>query len=325
MTMTDFEEETYSTVFTSLRHPIRRKILRTLSAGPQNFSDLQRAFDIESSHLTYHLEGLGNLLLKTADGKYTLSSLGKTAVSMMRHVEEPPNIIPLHVSLSPKKWKLLVVALTMGIILLSVAFCFEYQNLSLPNNQSSSLLNKYIVSGSVTTALATRLNETSELSEFKVTSFIMSTLGNARLYSFRSLADNSTLEIEMQVPASIEQGAGISLTVYADTIHPTVAYVGSLSNDSDPLSFNASQLVVEWAHSYDMIWSGAVTDRNRFSVLLPEAGSYYLLIEGPLVWIATDYHAIDYTITLQIQYQGYYVPFSFGSEQESFSVFFPPF
>jgi hypothetical protein len=143
------------------------------------------------------------------------------------------------------------------------------------------------------------------------------------LYSFRSLADNSTLEIEMQVLTSIEQGAGISLTVYADTIHPAVAYVGTLSNDSDPLSFNASQQVVEWAHSYDMIWSGTAADRNRFSVPLPEAGSYYLLIKGPLEWNGTDCHTIEYTITLQIQYQGNYVPFSFGSEQEDFSVFFP--
>lgn len=319
--MTDFEEETYSTVFTSLRHPIRRKILRTLSEGSQNFSELQRVFDIESSHLTYHLEGLGNLLLKTYDGKYALSPLGKTAVSMMKQVEEPPNIVPLHVSFSPKKWKLLVVALTMGIILLSATFYFEYQNLSLPNNQYSSPTNKYVVSGSVTTALATRLNETSE---FNVTA-IIGTLGHTRVYSFHSLADNSTLEIEMQALASIEQGASISLTVYADTIHPNVAYVGTLDKDSEPWSINASQQVVEWAHSYDAIWNSTATDRNRFSVLLPEAGSYYLVIEGPLEWNATDYHTIEYTMTLQIQYQGNFVPFSFGSAQESFSGFFPLF
>jgi DNA-binding HxlR family transcriptional regulator len=321
--MTDSEEETYSTVFTSLRHPIRRKILRTLSAGPENFSDLQRTFDIESSHLTYHLEGLGNLLLKTADGQYTLSSLGKTAVSMMRQVEEPPNIIPLHVSFSPKKWKLLVVALTMGIILLSVAFCFEYQNLSLPNNQSSSLTDKYVVTGSVETALAK--NETSKFDPTSNISWSIATLlgglGHTRVYSFGSLADNSTLEIEVQVLGSLAQGTGTSLTVFADTIHPIVAYVGTLINESDPLSFNDSQQVVQWAHSYDMIWSGSAADRNRFSVPLPEAGSYCLLIEGPLEWNGTNYHRIEYTITLQIRYQGNYVPFSFGNEQENSSSF----
>jgi len=91
--MASSEEETYSTVFASLKHPIRRKILRILSAGPESFSELQKAFNIESSHLTYHLEGLGNLLLKTEDGKYALSSLGEAAVSMMKQVEEPPKTV----------------------------------------------------------------------------------------------------------------------------------------------------------------------------------------------------------------------------------------
>jgi hypothetical protein len=243
---------------------------------------------------------------------------------MMRQVEEPPNIIPLHVSFSPKKWKLLVVALTMGIILLSVAFCFEYQNLSLPNNKSSSLTDKYVVTGSVETALAK--NETSKFdptSNISSSIAIVGGLGHTRVYSLGSLADNSTLEIEVQALDPLAQGTGISLTVFADTIHPIVAYVGTLGNDSDPLSFNAGQQVLEWAHSYNMIWSGTAADRNRFSVPLPEAGSYYLLIKGPLDWNGTDYHTIEYTITLQIQYQGSYVPFSFGSEQEGFSSFFP--
>lgn len=87
--MSNSEEDTYSTVFASLKHPIRRKILRILSNEPESFSGLQKQFRIESSHLTYHLEGLGSLLLKTDDGKYALSSLGEAAVSMMTRVEEP--------------------------------------------------------------------------------------------------------------------------------------------------------------------------------------------------------------------------------------------
>jgi len=45
---------------------------------------------IGSSHLTYHLETLGDLLHKTEDGKYALSFLGEAAMSMMYHVEETP-------------------------------------------------------------------------------------------------------------------------------------------------------------------------------------------------------------------------------------------
>jgi DNA-binding transcriptional ArsR family regulator len=87
--MSSSEEDSYSMIFTSLKHPIRRKILRILSSEAQSFSALQKEFKIESSHLTYHIDGLGNLLYKTEDGKYALSSLGEAAVSMMGNVEEP--------------------------------------------------------------------------------------------------------------------------------------------------------------------------------------------------------------------------------------------
>ena len=317
--MTDFEEETYSTVFMSLRHPIRRKILRTLSAGAQSFSDLQRAFNIESSHLTYHLEGLGSLLLKTDGGKYALSSLGKTAVSTMEQVEERPNI-PLHVSFSPKKWKLLVAALTIGIVLLSASFCLEYRNMSVPRNQYSSLIDKYSVDGLIETALAK--SETSS-SEFNCTS-LTAPSGHTKVYSFDSLADNSTLEIEIELLDSIEQGAHVSLAVYAQVIHPSIAYVGTLDKSSEPwgLNLNASQWVVMWATSYEKIWDSTTVNHSKYSVPLPSDGRYYLQIEGPIEWNATDYRTLEYTLTLQIQYQGDYVQFSIGSEQES-SGFFP--
>jgi DNA-binding transcriptional ArsR family regulator len=93
--MSSSEEDSYSMIFASLKHPIRRKILRILSSEAQTFSDLQKQFNIESSHLTYHIEGLGNLLYKAEDGKYALSSLGEAAVSMMRNVEEPSTILHL--------------------------------------------------------------------------------------------------------------------------------------------------------------------------------------------------------------------------------------
>ncbi len=275
--------------------------------------------------MTYHLDGLGNLLLKTADGKYMLSPLGRTAVSMMKQVEEPPSKTPPHVSLSVKKWKLLVVALTLGIILLSAAFFFEYQNMSLPNYQSSSLEDRYVVNGSVESALAK--NETSKFDPMSNVSSSFALLygaGHVRLYSLGSLADNSTLEIEMQILDSIGHGAGISIAVYAVTVHPVVAYTGTLDKDLEPVDLNSTRQVVEWAHSYDRIWSSTADNGSRFSVLLPEAGDYYIVVEGPVEWNGTDYHTIGYTMTLQIQYQGNYVPFSFGNEQDS-SVwaFFP--
>lgn len=88
--MSKSEEETYSTIFAALKHPIRRKILRMLSEGAKSFSEMEEVFKIESSHLTYHLENLGDLLFKTKNGKYALSSFGEAATSMMYQVEEKP-------------------------------------------------------------------------------------------------------------------------------------------------------------------------------------------------------------------------------------------
>ena len=122
-------------IFTSLKHPIRRGILRVLSDSPQSFSDLQRLLKIESSHLTYHLEGLGNLLVKTEEGKYALSSLGEAAVSTMKHVEEPrkaylnPKLSSDHsnlVHLPPLNKSLSRIVLTIGIALLASSFLFFY-------------------------------------------------------------------------------------------------------------------------------------------------------------------------------------------------------
>lgn len=122
--MSSSDEDTYSTVFSSLKHPLRRKILRTLLNGPQSFSDLQRQINIESSHLTYHLEGLGNLLLKTDGGKYALSSLGLAAVSTMKQIEEPSTNLTHFLSYQPHRanvLKWLTLLLICGLII-SLAF-----------------------------------------------------------------------------------------------------------------------------------------------------------------------------------------------------------
>ncbi|MEJ2271048.1 MAG: winged helix-turn-helix domain-containing protein [Candidatus Bathyarchaeota archaeon] len=99
------EEETYSTMFTSLKHPARRKILRILAIKPKTFSQILEELTISSSHLTYHLEHLGELVSKTEDGTYMLSSFGEAAVTAMREVEEVPNIESKNPMKLPLIWK----------------------------------------------------------------------------------------------------------------------------------------------------------------------------------------------------------------------------
>ena len=51
--MSDSGEETYSTMFTSLKHPARRKILRMLAEKPKNFSRILE--EPVSAHLWPHI------------------------------------------------------------------------------------------------------------------------------------------------------------------------------------------------------------------------------------------------------------------------------
>ena len=85
------EEETYSLIFTSLKHPIRRKILRMLADKPLTFSEIQEQINIDSGHLSYHIENLGDLVMDNQNGDYKLSSIGVAAVRLMSGVEEQPS------------------------------------------------------------------------------------------------------------------------------------------------------------------------------------------------------------------------------------------
>lgn len=81
--MPEKETDIDSVIHSALRHPIRRKILTLLSHRGRTFTEMLKIVDIESSHLTYHLESLGELISKSENGTYKLSELGETAVAMM--------------------------------------------------------------------------------------------------------------------------------------------------------------------------------------------------------------------------------------------------
>ncbi len=121
--MSGSEEETYSIMFGSLRHPARRKILRMLSERTMTFSKMLEELAIPSSHLTYHLENLGELVTKNEDGKYKLSSFGEASVSMMRSAEEVPDLHVRRFSALPLRWKSLYAVFIIAIVLIaSVSF-----------------------------------------------------------------------------------------------------------------------------------------------------------------------------------------------------------
>ena len=87
--MDEINEEVYSTIFNALRHGVRRNILRMLNKQELSFTAIEETLSLSSSHLTYHLEALKELVTKTENG-YKLSVFGQAAVEMIEKVEDPP-------------------------------------------------------------------------------------------------------------------------------------------------------------------------------------------------------------------------------------------
>ena len=137
------EDEIYSTMFSSLKHPVRRKILRMLGMKPMTFMEMVEQLDVSSPHLTYHLESLGELISKMDNGQYKLSAFGVATVSAMKGVEEVHEIEPKR-RLVSFKWKAVIGVLLIAVLILSgmaaVQF-FSLNNLTYSVNQFSNSKN----------------------------------------------------------------------------------------------------------------------------------------------------------------------------------------
>jgi len=141
--MSDSGEETYSTMFASLKHPARRKILRMLADKPKNFSRILEELGISSSHLTYHLENLGELVTKLDDGQYRLSSFGRAAVLTMKGVEEAPEVQPKSVFALPKQWQVVFGALLIVIVVLASFSYVQFTSLNDLSAKQEQLQNDF--------------------------------------------------------------------------------------------------------------------------------------------------------------------------------------
>jgi len=89
MLLTDLEEDTYSSIFLALKHPVRRKILRMLDESPATYTQILNSLGVETGFLNYHLESLSALITKNRDGQYFLSEFGKAALALTTTIEAP--------------------------------------------------------------------------------------------------------------------------------------------------------------------------------------------------------------------------------------------
>ncbi len=146
------EDEIYSIMFSSLKHPIRRKILRMLGSKPMTFMELVEELGISTPNLTYHLESLGELISKMDNGQYRLSTFGQASVSAMRGVED------VHTAEPKRRWmdfreKAIFGVMLIAIILLAsfAAVQFNHNGQLLDDNAALNSENQELLSWGIGT------------------------------------------------------------------------------------------------------------------------------------------------------------------------------
>jgi DNA-binding transcriptional ArsR family regulator len=122
------EDDTYNIIFKAMQHPIRRRILRTLSDTPSTYTEIQKTLNIDNGLLNYHLESMKDLITKNEDEKYTLSEFGKATVNLVRGVEEPAKLAPTSYAISSRLTIKLLVIVFAAVVLVSSAVVFDLNN-----------------------------------------------------------------------------------------------------------------------------------------------------------------------------------------------------
>jgi uncharacterized RDD family membrane protein YckC/DNA-binding HxlR family transcriptional regulator len=81
-------EDTISTFFMILSHPLRRLIIEALFEMKEvTFSELLRMFFVDNSTLNFHLKKLDGLIKQLPNKKYTLTEMGQKAAEILRELK----------------------------------------------------------------------------------------------------------------------------------------------------------------------------------------------------------------------------------------------
>ncbi len=181
------EDEIYSTMFSSLKHPVRRKILRMLGNKPMTFMEMVEELGVSTPHLTYHLESLGELISKVDGGQYKLSAFGLATVGAMKGVEEVHEIEPKR-RLTASRWKAVLGILMVAVLLLAGMAAIQYVNvnnldtsMNQLSNQEQVLLaeNSFLTSGLGENRTASFLENVTQID---IKSYTINLLSNSMAY-----------------------------------------------------------------------------------------------------------------------------------------------
>ena len=109
--------------------------------------DMVEELGVSTPQLTYHLESLGELVSKTDNSHYKLSTFGLATVNAMKGVEEVHQNEPKR-RLVTFKWKILSVLLMIAVLLLASMTSLQYASIEQlsTSKQSLSAENQHLLS-----------------------------------------------------------------------------------------------------------------------------------------------------------------------------------
>lgn len=81
------EENLFTTVFSELKHPIRREIVKFIGMSRKNYTEILEKLNIDKGKLNFHLRNLKNLVHHDTDGLYELTELGKSSLDLIEKIE----------------------------------------------------------------------------------------------------------------------------------------------------------------------------------------------------------------------------------------------
>jgi cell division protein FtsB len=250
--MSTSDEEPYSTIFASLKHPIRRRILRMLSKRTMSFSEMIEVLGVSNSFLTYHLENLGELIGKMEDGKYKLSSFGEAAMATMTKVEDISTFTSQH---SPRAMSKRVAgrsaAMALGIICIlliaSTAYFWitgisaqsRYNTLQNQNKQLQKWLD-----GSETLLNQTQANNTNLQNQIDSLNSNVTNLQNQMNNFHIGSTENSTLWVNSENVSAGTSGNVSIQTIGWSAYVPSAGYVSiRVSSDNNSTYVALSHLL----------------------------------------------------------------------------------
>jgi hypothetical protein len=299
--MSEVDEEVYTTIFNALRHGVRRRILRMLSETQMSFSAINDKLNISSSHLTYHLDSLRELVSKN-DASYRLSVFGRAAVDMMNGIEDPPREIgPIPVKDTFK--------LISGILLVTViALSALHVDLNTKYVTQGEILAQRNIEAASSAAEIERLQVNDELYDLAMDSAYIHIAKSYTLFQRYSKNADSPLDIRIVMLFYAPQN-DMTLNVVTVFTRPETLYFPLTLQRGNAFEAEHGAIVHSHiSHGYNVstwrspvLWSKNVTSYTQmFDIELPSKGWYTLSLTGPVT-----VHSMNGAFSSEIRWAGW--------------------